>query len=103
MNLTCSVKVELLADYYLVEKKELAQALNDYVHYANSKQYYSMAKDGMLLKCKWTGYLVFDNYADMVANLEKKIIDTLHFDLGIKFVDNWNVQYTILNVGGYDE
>lgn len=103
MELTCSVKVELLADYYLVEPKELKQALTDYVHCGTAEHCFSMAKDNMLLKCKWTGYLVFDNYADMVKNLEKKIIDTLHFDLGIKFVENWNIQYTILNVGGYDE
>lgn len=102
MNLTCSVKVEILADYYLVKPKELKQALKDYTHYGNS-DYFSMAKDNLLLKCKWTGYLVFNNMADMVANFEKQVIDKLHYDLGINWVENWNVQYTILNVGGYDE
>ena len=102
MRLCCNVKVEILADYYLVEPKELEQALKDYTHYGNS-DYFSMAKDNMLLKCKWTGYLVFNNMADMVANFEKQVIDKLNYDLGIMFVENWNIQYTILNVGGYDE
>lgn len=102
MDLSCSVKVELYADYYLVEPKKLKQALNDYVYGGNTENF-SMAQDGMLLKCKWVGYLVFDSYADMVKSLEKKIIDTLHFDLGIRWVENWNVQYEIKSIGGYDE
>lgn len=102
MDLSCSVKVELFADYYLVEPKELPQALKDYTHYGNSN-YFSMAKDNTLLKLKWVGYLVFDSMADMVANFEKKLLDTMQYDLGVKWVENWNVQYTILNVGGYDE
>ena len=102
MKMTCSVKVDLCATYYLVEKKELAQALNDYVDYGNDK-YFSMEKDGLKLVCKWDGYLVFDSYADFVANLEKQILDKLHYDLGIKWVENWNVCYKIIDVGGYDE
>ena len=102
MRLCCNVKVEILADYYLVEKKELAQALNDYV-YCGTSEHFSMAKDNMLLKCKWVGDITFDSYADMVANLEKKILDTLSNHLGIRFVENWNVLYKIIGISGYDE
>lgn len=102
MELTCSVKIKLLASYYLVEKKELAQALNDYVH-CGTTEHFRMEQDGMKLVCEWVGYLVFNNYADMVKNLEKHILDTLHFELGIKWVENWNIHYKIIDVGGYDE
>lgn len=99
MNLTCNVKVVILADYHLVEPKELKQALKDYTHYGSS-EYFSMGKDNLLLECRWAGYLTFNNMADMVANIEKQVINKLHYDLGINWVENWEVRYTVLSMRG---
>ena len=104
MKLCCNVKVEILADYVMREPKTLENALKDYTACSvYGKKNYSISEDNRILKLKWVGYLVFDSYANFVANLEEEIKTKLHYDLLVRDMDKWNIQYTILNVGGYDE
>lgn len=99
MKLDCSVKVDIKADYCLVEPKELEQALREYTEYGTSK-HFSMSEDKLMLKFSITERIVFDSFADMTLNLEKRILEVL--DNHLKCANNWNVLYHITRIEGYD-
>lgn len=101
MKLYCCVKVDIKADYYMVEPKSLEQAVKEYARLNVSSKGFTVSEDKLLLKYEITERIEFDNFADMVANLEKRIVGILETRLCVP--DNWNVLYHITRIEGYDE
>ena len=100
MKLDCCVRVDIKADYYMVEPKSLEQAVKEYARLNVSPKGFTVSEDKLLLKYETTERIEFDSLADMVANLEKRIIYILENRLGA--VDTWNVLYHITRIEGYD-
>ena len=100
IELNCCVRVDIKADYYMVEPKSLEQAIKEYARFNVSEKGFTMSEDKLLLKYETTERIEFDSFADMVANLEKRIVGILESRLWV--VDNWNVLYHITRIEGYD-
>lgn len=93
-----SVKVELQADYEMLDKDVFEKVLAREVKADYHKHY--VCELGRLITLRVEAELTFHNYADYVANIERKSAEYFVKYLGIKHKDNWRLFYRVVDIVG---
>lgn len=96
------VVVSMSGEYSGLEFKDLKSALEHLTQYGNSDKF-SLSSSGKLVTFKDKPRLVFANYADFVANIERRILEYMECDLRLYSVNSWCVSWTIERVEGHFE
>lgn len=96
------VVVSISGDYTLREFKNLKSAMEHLTDSGNSDKFI-LSTSGKLVSFRDKPRLVFDSYADYVANIEKRILEYMEYDLRLWNVDVWKVSWNIERVEGHFE
>ena len=93
-------RVEIKADYNFTEPRDFETAFKEYTG-CRSESLFKLSDNKLTLFYRAVKRFDFDNLADMVANLERKIEAELKYD--IKFLDNWSVSWKLSLVEGHND